>query len=95
MTEVKIDLSTQDVASYFDHKDIKLSCPACNSKNWQVLAENHGLSTQLVSAATINPSLNALQLLSTVALSCDNCGFIIEFRRDVIQSYLRSRDEQS
>lgn len=95
MTAEKIDLSTQDIASYFDDKNIQLVCPVCKAQSWQVLAENHGISTQIVSTSTIKPALNELQFLGTVALSCDKCGFIVEFRRDVIQAHLRSDDEQT
>lgn len=81
------DYGAADFLRFMDGKGISLKCPCCGQANFSFDEERNGASTAIIKLNRTNPEIFGASVGYTVAVFCNNCGYIMQFLRRTMEQW--------
>ena len=89
----RFSVSISDFVSYLEAKTPDSSCPACNTKVWTVVGSvSNGMAYRMVTDLRDGPSPTHI---STVAIYCNECGYIRHHWSKKVREWVDQRSQQT
>lgn len=89
--EEVLDFGASEFVEFMTDKGIQIKCPCCGKDSFSFDQEVSGTSASILKIRRKNPNIFEGSAAPTVVLYCNNCGYIIQFLRIVIENWWGER----